>query len=81
MPTARIYDDMEGGLGRRPLSVRTGSPTEREASAKIHGKIYGGRAIPEAVLYRTGKPDSAGGPLLAYATTLQAAMTAGLKIF
>ena len=80
MPTARIYDGMEGGLGRRPLSVRAGSPIERDASAKIHGKIYGGRARPEAVLYRAGKPDSAEGPLLGSANTLQAAMTGGLVI-
>ena len=60
------------------LCVRTGCPTEREASAKIHGKIYAVRAIPLAGLYRTGKPDSAWGALLGSASTLQPAMTGGL---
>ena len=47
---------------------------------KIQAKIHGCRAMPEAVLYRTGKPDSAGGPLLGAANTLQAAMIGGLVI-
>ena len=34
--------------------------------AEVHGKIHGGRAMPEAVLYSTGKPDRAGGPMLKY---------------
>ena len=31
---------------------------------KIHSKTHGGRSMPEAVLYTTGKPDDAGGPPL-----------------
>ena len=42
--------------------MNMGSPTEREARRQIHVKIHGGRSMPEAVLYTTGKPDNAGGP-------------------
>ena len=31
--------------------------------AKIHGKVHGGRTMPEAVESRVGKPVYAGGPL------------------
>ena len=62
-PIRRINIDMEGGQGRRPHCVYKGSPTEREARCLKHIRMHGGRSMPEAVLYTTGKPGNAGGPL------------------
>ena len=47
-----------GGLMMRIREARqSGRPGDR-----IQCKIHGGRSMPEAVLYTTGRPDNAGGP-------------------
>ena len=48
--------------------------------AEAHGKIHGGRAMPEAVLYSTGKPDHAGGPPRGSTYTCKAVSAGGLVV-
>ena len=48
------------------LYVREARQSGRPDAA-IQGKIHGGKAMPEAVLYTTGKPVYAGGPLRRFA--------------
>ena len=79
MPEAQLYitgkpDDAGGplqdihtlGSRRRPEALMCVYGEARHSGRPcdtIHRKIVGGRSMPEAELYTTGKPDDAGGPL------------------